>query len=111
MNGSGYTLALILIAAAMTALTRALPHLVFSRRTTLPATVTYLGTALPAAIMIILVAYCLRTINFADYPSGIPELISVAVVVLLQYTLKKPFLSIVVGTALYMLLIRTVFVL
>ena len=106
---NGYTLAVILIAAAMTALTRILPHLAFSRRAELPQTVSYLGESLPAAIMVILVAYCLRSIDFAAYPSGIPEAISVLVVVFLQFTLKKTFLSIVAGTAVYMIIIRTAF--
>ena len=102
------TALIIAIIAGMTWLTRGLPYLIFSRKSP-PPMVDYLGKALPSAIMVILVVYCLRNTPFAAPPHGAPELISVAVVAGLQLWRKNRFLSIVAGTACYMLLIRTAF--
>ncbi|QHI73902.1 branched-chain amino acid transporter AzlD [Aminipila terrae] len=75
----------------------------------LPETVEYLGNVLPASIMIILVIYCLRNINFTAFPFGAAELISVGVVIAAQVIRKDSIISMVLGTACYMILIRTAF--
>jgi branched-subunit amino acid transport protein AzlD len=71
--------------------------------------VSYLGGALPPAIMVILVLYCLRGIRFASFPHGLPELLSAVIVVAVQFWKKNTILSVALGTACYMCLIRTVF--
>lgn len=96
----------IAVAATVTALVRAAPHLLFGGKRGIPAAVTYLGAVLPPAIMVILVCYCLRSTDFTAWPFGLIELASVAFVVLLQIFRKNTFLSVAAGTALYMLLIR-----
>lgn len=105
MNGTAYMLAAVFIVALTTWLTRALPFLAFRNRE-LPDVVRYLGSALPPAIMVILVVYCLRNIHFSLAPHGIPELASALLVVVLQVWRKNMYLSIVAGTVCYMLLIR-----
>ncbi len=108
MTDALMTAAIIGVIAMMTWITRALPYLLFSRKSP-PPMVAYLGDVLPAAIMIILVVYCLRNTAFATAPYGAPELLSVAVVAAMQLWRKNLLLSIFTGTACYMLLIRTVF--
>lgn len=105
----GTSAATLVVVALMTWLTRALPHLLFGGKKELPPMVTYLGTVLPASIMIILVIYCLRNINFLAFPHGLAELISVGIVIIAQILRQNIFLSIFLGTLCYMLLIRTVF--
>ena len=105
----GYSTAILIIVASVTGLTRALPYLLFGRKKELPGVILYLGTVLPASIMIILVIYCLRNINFTAFPYGMAELISIGVVIAAQLTKKNTFLSIFLGTACYMILIRTFF--
>lgn len=105
----GYSTAILIIATSVTGLTRALPYLLFGRKKELPGVILYLGTVLPASIMIILVIYCLRNINLTAFPYGMAELISIGVVIAAQITKKNTFLSIFLGTACYMILIRTVF--
>lgn len=100
---------ILIVVASTTALTRALPYLVFGGKKEVPEMIRYLGTVLPASIMIILVIYCIRNIDLTSFPFGLAELISIGVVVLLQYTKKNMILSILLGTACYMILIRTVF--
>lgn len=103
MNTS-YTLALIAVVAAVTALLRFLPFLVFGGGRKTPAMVTYLGRVLPYAIMGMLVVYCLRDVSVVAYPFGLPELVAGAAVVLLHLWRRNTLISIVGGTALYMLL-------
>ncbi|MBQ9133706.1 MAG: branched-chain amino acid transporter permease [Clostridia bacterium] len=99
---------LIAVIAAVTALLRFLPFLIFGSRET-PTFVTYLGKVLPYAVMGMLVVYCLRNISFVASPHGIPELLSVALVALLHLWKRNTLLSIIGGTACYMVLVQVVF--
>ena len=81
MTQSNYVLITILVCALCTQVTRWLPFLLFGGKKEVPGLVRYLGTILPAAIMAVLVVYCLKGITPLAYPYGLPELISVAVVV------------------------------
>lgn len=103
-------LIIILVAAACTIATRALPFLLFSGRKEIPRPIRYLGVVLPPAVISLLVIYCLRNISFLQYPNGIPELICVAVVGILHWIKGNNLLSIGIGTVLYMFLIQVVFV-
>ncbi len=53
-----------------------------------------------------LVIYCLKDISFAAAPFGLPELLACAAVVGLQIWRRSSLVSILAGTAVYMLLIR-----
>lgn len=105
----GYSILAIIVVALVTWFTRGAPHLLFGGKKELPATIRYLGTVLPASIMIILVAYCLRNIDITAFPFGLAELLSVGLVIVVQFVKKNTILSILLGTACYMILIRTVF--
>ncbi len=99
----------IVVVGLCTLLTRALPFLLFPGNKPTPSYITYLGKVLPYATVGLLVVYCLRGTTPTVYPFGIPELASVAVVVGLQLWKQKALLSVGCGTALYMLLVQTVF--
>ena len=102
----------LLIALAVTAgamLTRFLPFLLFPDNRPVPKIVSYLGRTLPAAMMGLLVVYCLRNVDIAAAPHGLPELIALAVVTALHLWKRNVLLSIGVGTALYMVLVQMVF--
>jgi branched-subunit amino acid transport protein AzlD len=88
-------------------LTRFLPFIVFRDHT--PRYVSYLGRVLPAAIIGMLVIYCLKDISPLARPYGIPELIAAACVVAAQAWKRNSLISILTGTAIYMILIQTVF--
>lgn len=103
-----HSVLLIAVIAAVTALLRFLPFLIFGSRET-PTFVTYLGKVLPYAVMGMLVVYCLRNISFVTSPHGIPELLSVALVALLHLWKRNTLLSIIGGTACYMVLVQVVF--
>lgn len=103
----------LIIALAVTAgtmLTRFLPFLLFPDSRPVPKIITYLGRTLPAAMMGLLVVYCLRNVSLTSAPYGLPELISIAVLTGLHLWKRNVLLSIGVGTVLYMVLVQTVFV-
>ena len=74
-----------------------------------PKTVLYLGRVLPPAMMGLLVVYCLRNVSLIRSPHGIPELIAIAVIVVLHKWKENVLLSIGTGTVVYMLLVQLVF--
>ena len=98
-----------LVASAITILLRALPFLVFSGKKT-PKIVQYLSEVLPYAIMGMLVVYCFKDVKLTGGISGfLPELIASAVAVLLYSFKKNTILSIVLATAVYMILVQFIF--
>ena len=107
MNNTVYLIAVIAVIAVVTWALRAFPFLLFGNRP-LPTTIQYLGKVLPPAIMTVLVIYCLRDTKIEQFPHGVPELLACLLVVILQILRKNMYLSIIVGTIGYMLLIRAV---
>ena len=101
------TAALVLTMAAVTALLRFLPFLVFRKHT--PDYVSYLGRVLPPAVIGMLVIYCLKDVTLTAAPFALPELIASAVVVGAQVWKRSVLVSILAGTAAYMLLVQVVF--
>lgn len=108
MTDYSHSLLIILVAAAVTFMIRALPFIMF--RSSTPASVVYLSNVLPYAIMGMLVVYCLKSTPVLESPHGLPELISVALVVALHKWKHNTLLSIVSGTVVYMLLLQLIFV-
>lgn len=89
--------------------TRFLPFIIFRADKPTPKYIQYLGKALPAAIFGTLVVYCLKNVNVFTPSFGLPELISIAVVIGLHLWRKQMLLSILGGTVCYMLLVQFVF--
>ena len=106
---SRYVLISVIVCALCTQVTRWLPFLLFGGKKELPKLVRYLGVVLPAAIMAVLVVYCLKGITPLAYPYGLPGLLSVALVVVLHAWKGNTLLSIGAGTACYMVLVQAVF--
>ena len=100
---------LIAVSALVTALIRFAPFLVFRGGRETPAVILRLGKLLPCAVMAMLVVYCLRNVDIAAAPHGLPELIALAAVTALHLWKRNVLLSIGVGTALYMVLVQAVF--
>lgn len=89
-----------------TQITRFLPFLVFSSKKPTPAYVQYLGKALPSAVFAMLVVYCLKDIPLTGPTHALPEFIAVALTVAAHLWKRNMFLSMAVGTAVYMGMIR-----
>ncbi len=90
--------------------TRFLPFIVFNSKKPTPKYIQYLGKALPPAIFGMLVIYCLKDVSVLGGSHGLPELIAIAITVILHLWRKQMLLSIAGGTVCYMLLIQFVFV-
>ena len=100
--------ALVAVIAAVTIALRFAPFLLLRGRET-PKFIAYLGRVLPYAIMGMLVVYCLRGTSFTNVSNWLPQLIATAAVVLLHLWKRNTLLSIIAGTALYMILVQAVF--
>lgn len=105
----GNSIAVIAVAAVCTFFTRLVPFALFGRKRQVPRIVLFLGNVLPPAIIATLIIYCLKNVNLLNFPSGIPELLSIALVVLLHLWKRNTLLSVGAGTICYMILIQTVF--
>ncbi len=98
---------LVAVMAGVTVLLRFLPFLLFRKKT--PPYIVYLGKVLPAAIIGMLVIYCLKDVSLRAAPHGLPEGIAAVCVAGLQAWKRNSLLSILGGTVLYTALIQLVF--
>ena len=101
-----YPVLMIVVIAAVTELIRFAPFVIFGKRQETPELIIYLGKVLPYAIMGMLVVFCLKGISLSEAPYGLPELLAGFLVVALHVWKRNTLLSIVGGTACYMVLIR-----
>lgn len=101
-----YSALIVGVIALVTALLRFLPFWIFGSSRPVPKVIRYLGSVLPYSVMGMLVVYCLKNVAFGAIQGFLPSLISVAVVVLLHIWKRNTLLSILGGTALYMVMIR-----
>ena len=106
-----YRHAMIVIAVMGLAViaTRIVPVLIFGRGERVPEFILYLGRVVPYTAMGLLIVYCLRDVPVMDAPHGLPEIISLAVVTVTYIWKRNTILSVVIGTALYMFLVQSVF--
>ena len=101
-----YALFMIGVMSLCTVLLRFLPFWVFRGKRRVPPVIRYLGQVLPAAIMTMLVVYCLKDTSLVSLSGWVPALLSVIAVILLHVWKRSTLLSIIGGTACYMVLIR-----
>ena len=110
MSTTAYLWSLIAVTAGVTLLLRAFPFLLFGSGAKTPAVIEYVGKVLSPAAIAMLVVYCFGC-YFRDRPPlqnyyGTAELIAAVIVVGLQLWKKNPLLSILCGTAVYMVLVQ-----
>ena len=107
-----YTHALIimLVMGGCVLLTRILPVIIFGRSEHVPEFILYLGKVIPYTAMGLLIVYCLRDVSVLSGTHGLPELIAMIVVVASYLWKRNTIVSVVLGTAVYMVLLQMVFV-
>ena len=103
------SLLIILVVALVTYATRLLPFLLFPPNREIPKIVYYLGKVLTPAVIGMLVVYCLKNLSVTGTTHGLPEMLSVLLVIVLHVWKRNILLSIGAGTMLYMFLIQAVF--
>lgn len=100
------TLIIMVVVTMATVFTRAISFLLFPEHKETPKYILYLGKALPLTIVGMLVVYCLKDVSILSATHGIPEFISIIVIILLHLWKENTLLSIGVGTALYMFILQ-----
>ncbi len=106
MIPSSHALLLVAAMAVVTLVLRFLPFVAF--RNAIPPYISYLGEVLPPAIIGMLVVYCLKDVSVIVPPFGLPELGAAVVVIAAQWKSRNSLVSILSGTAVYMILIRLI---
>ncbi|MEV4873301.1 branched-chain amino acid transporter permease [Streptomyces syringium] len=107
MPDARYAIAAVLVAAAVTWSLRALPFAALTPLRT-SRTIQYLSTRMPAGVMVILLAYCLRDLPLTQ-ARGLAPLAALAVTVGLHLWRRNALLSILGGTAVHVILASTLF--
>lgn len=95
---------LVAVMALVTVLLRFLPFLIFSREAVTPPYISYLGGALPPAIIGMLVVYCLRDVSFTGGSYALPEAAAVLVTAATEAWRRDSLTGILAGTVVYMML-------
>jgi len=95
----------IAVIALATFATRVLPFLCFGSREP-PAILSTIEKNLPPMILLLLVIYCLKDVQWLAAPYGVPELFTIGVVGGLHFWKRNAMLSIFAGTGIYMALIQ-----
>lgn len=113
MTDPAYILAIALTAAGVTVLLRSIPFLLFREGKELPPVVSYISKMLSPAIIALLTIYCFGC-HFRDrlpqeHGYGIAECAAAVIVVALHLWKHNPLLSILGGTAAYMVMIQQIF--
>ena len=109
MTDSGHAIIVIAVMGLAVLATRIVPVLVFGRGEKVPEFILYLGRVVPYAAMGLLIVYCLRDMPVLEAPHGLPEIIALAVVTGTYLWRRNTIFSVVIGTALYMFLVQSVF--
>ena len=107
---AGETLIIIFAVALGTMVTRFTPFILFPEHKQHPALIEYLSRVLPAAMMGLLVVYCLKSVSFRVFPYGLAEITAIAAVVGLHLWRRNVLLSIAGGTLFYMVLVQKIFI-
>lgn len=98
-------LVIIAVIALATFATRALPFICFGSKEP-PAILSTIEKNLPPMILLLLVTYCIKDVQWLAAPYGIPELLSIGIVAGLHFWKRNAMISIFTGTALYMIMVQ-----
>jgi len=105
-----YTLIAILVIAIVTFAIRVAPFILFGKDKATPKYIVYIGNYLPPAVMSMLIIYCLRNVSISQFPFGLPEVIGIITVATLHIWKRNNLISIIGGTAIYMMSVQFIFV-
>ena len=102
------TLITVAVVAGCTFLTRLAPFALFGRKDP-PKSILYLGKVLPAAVIAVLIVYCVRNANFQQLSHWLPMIIAIVITACLHVWKRNNLLSIGGGTICYMVMIQVIF--
>lgn len=105
MSSYEYITLVILLTTLATFATRVFPFIAFHRHKEHP-TMDYVAKYTPPMVMLILVAYVLKDVDFIAEQGGY-TIIAIVVTIAIHWWRSNPLFSIFSGTFLYMLLLQT----
>lgn len=108
-GGDFYAAAAIAVIALVTVLIRFAPFVTLRGRK-VPKLIEKLGKCLPYAVMGMLVVYCLKDVSFGSLQNFAPAVLATLAVVICHAIWHKSLVSIIAGTATYMVLVQFVFI-
>lgn len=100
------TILLIVVAALVTFCLRGMPFVVFSGKREMPPFVKNVADLMPAAIMAVLVIYCIKGDIVTLSMGSVATAVSALAVILLHLWKRNILISIFGGTAVYMALLH-----
>lgn len=93
----------ILLMGVCTLLLRALPYLLLSDKTAQTPWLVFIKRMMPPGMMIILVLFCVQDIDFINaFDQSWHTLAAMVITALVHQKWRNPFLSIVIGTGVFM---------
>ncbi|AXX93366.1 branched-chain amino acid ABC transporter [Malaciobacter molluscorum LMG 25693] len=95
----------ILIMVLVNYFTRVFPFIFFIKKEP-PEYIVFIERFFPAIIIVILIVYTLREIDFSLYPYGLKEIFGVFFTAILHISIKNYLISIFGGTIFYMALVQ-----
>ena len=102
-----YAFSTFAVMGVATYLTRSLSFIFLGKHQDNPR-LNFVGRYLPPAVMVTLVIYCLKSVDFGAYPHGLLEGIGMSTVAVLHVFRRNAMLSIFGGTGLYLALLHLV---
>ncbi|GAB6108213.1 branched-chain amino acid transporter permease [Fusibacter bizertensis] len=96
----------IAVMALVTYLIRLAPFVLFRKDKTTPRWVAYIGSVLPPAVMGMLIVYSLKSIHIGVVNEVMPVIFAVGITAVLHLWKRNNLISILSGTAIYMILIQ-----
>jgi branched-subunit amino acid transport protein AzlD len=100
-------LTVIATISVVTVLLRLIPFLALERLAD-NGYLRYLGARMPTGVMVLLVAYTLKDLNFTEYPYGLPNLSALALSAGLYWRTRNSLASIGLGLALYLVVVNAI---
>ncbi|ACU75190.1 branched-chain amino acid transport [Catenulispora acidiphila DSM 44928] len=102
---NAHLLASIAVISAVTIALRATGFLVLTRFTDTPV-LRVLGTLMPPGVMAVLVVYSISSVDFSQASHAAPVVLGIGATAAIHHWRRNPFLSILAGTAAYVVLLR-----
>lgn len=100
-------LAVIAVVALVTVVLRATPFFAM-RLLSRNHYLSFLGERMPVGVMVLLVAYTFKDVDFTSYPYGLPPTVSVLVALLFHWLTANALLSIGLGLACHLLIVNVI---
>ena len=88
-----YLISSIIVAAGLTYLTRVIPFIFFGKKEP-SSMIKYIELNMPVMIMVILIFYALKDVQWGTSPFGMPEIVGVVVAIMIHVKFGNALLSI-----------------